>query len=43
MGFYPMLGDTPPAQLTLQKISVQVAFKAKELVLSFKPILYIQF
>ena len=41
MGFYPIFEDTPPTQLTLQKISVQVALKAKELALSFKPIIHL--
>lgn len=41
IGIYPMFGDTPPTQLTLQKIGVPVAFKAKELVLSFKPIIHL--
>ena len=37
-----MFGDTPPpTQPTLQKIGVPVAFKAKELVLSFKPIIHL--
>jgi hypothetical protein len=37
-----MFGDTPPpTQLTLQKIGVPVAFKAKELVLSLKPIIHL--
>jgi len=35
--------DTPLPQLTLQKIGARVAFKRKELIFSFKPIIHIQF
>jgi hypothetical protein len=31
----------PPTQLTSQKIGVPVAFKAKELIFSFKPIIHL--